>query len=304
MGARKATAITRNELYQRVWSKPLSAVAKDIGVSGNALAKICNRLLVPYPSRGYWSKAHVGKAPDRPPLPPAPEIQAKRVTISAVRAGSRRARTRLSPSIRRDQLLDIAAQLVREGGLHAATMRGIATVAGISETQAYNYFGSREKLLSELARREFARIREIRRAETSRFEDHYAKVRMSNLTYLRQIAQKGGMLQILLSSPQVREMLRREHRKRQRTSLRAHAQSLVEKYGIPWPIALGCTVVLTRLSVRAGHIIADGRISLKSAERLALAMILNGSRRIVGAHRTGGVGGAQGLKAAEHQRVA
>ena len=80
MPRRRSTALTRESIYQRVWSQPLTIVAKEVGLTGNALAKICDRLLVPYPPRGYWAKQSVGKAPDRPPLPPAPEGDG-RVTI-------------------------------------------------------------------------------------------------------------------------------------------------------------------------------------------------------------------------------
>jgi len=53
MSSQSPVAFTREQLYQRVWSKPLSLVGREF-VSGNALAKICSRMLVPYPSRGYW----------------------------------------------------------------------------------------------------------------------------------------------------------------------------------------------------------------------------------------------------------
>jgi hypothetical protein len=58
---RRPIALTRKELYQRVWSEPLAAVAKELGLSGGALAKICNRLLVPYPPRGYWSRSKLAR---------------------------------------------------------------------------------------------------------------------------------------------------------------------------------------------------------------------------------------------------
>jgi AcrR family transcriptional regulator len=298
MAARREIALTRKELYRRVWSKPLSSVAKEVGVSGNALAKICSRLLVPYPSRGHWAKVNGGKHSARPPLPAAPERQTRQVTISSVRAASRRARTRLQPSARREQLIEIAADIVRSEGLHAASMKRIAATAGISETQAYNYFGSRERLFAELARREFATIRAIHRAAADQGHDHYSSITLSTRSYLREIARRGGLLQVLLSNPAVRFMLREEHRKQKHSRLRAHARGLMELYGIPWPIALACTVVLTRLCLRAGHIIADRRISLEAGERLCLAMVLQGSRNIVRAHRGGAVGRAQRLKAA------
>ena len=49
--------IGREELHRRVWDKPLYEVARELGVSGAALAKICDRHLVPRPAAGYWWQA-------------------------------------------------------------------------------------------------------------------------------------------------------------------------------------------------------------------------------------------------------
>ncbi|MED5548464.1 MAG: hypothetical protein VX529_03815 [Pseudomonadota bacterium] len=49
----------------------MSKLAEKLGVSGSYLARICDQLNVPRPSRGYWAKLAVGKAPPAPPLPEA-----------------------------------------------------------------------------------------------------------------------------------------------------------------------------------------------------------------------------------------
>ena len=170
MRIQSTVTFTREQLYQRVWSKPLSLVAEELGVSGNALAKICSRLLVPYPPRGYWAKVSGGKALVRPSLPAAPEVNMRRVTISSERAASRRTRTRLKPSERREQLIDVAKEIILKEGMHAATMKRIAAHAGVSETQAYNYFGSQEKLFVALAIAETAKIRAAQIAEVSQIK--------------------------------------------------------------------------------------------------------------------------------------
>lgn len=273
--------LTRKELYRRVWAQPISAVAQEVGLSGNALTKICNRLLVPYPPRGYWAKATARRSIKKPPLPVAPEIKATHIIIPGERAASRRVRTRLDPEARREQLIGIAEQLVIDGGLHAATMKRIASVAGISETLAYNYFGSREQLFVELARREFQRIRDARQLDLERSRDHYERITRMTRTYLRHIGQRGSLLLTLLSNPEVRAMLRAKRRKEQHDSFHAHAQQLVALYGISKPLALGTTVVLTNLCLRAGKIVADGRIPVATAERLCLGMMLQGSRDIL-----------------------
>lgn len=281
MTKKPAVTLTRKELYRRVWSKPMSAVAKEVGLSGNALAKICNRLLVPYPPRGYWMRSNAGTKVERPPLPAAPEIKATHIITPGARAASRRTRTRLDPEARREQLMQVAERLILENGLHAATMKRIAAIAGISETQAYNYFASREQLFVELARREFARIRDARQKDARRSRDHYERITRTTRTYLHHIGQRGALLQTLLGSPEVRAILREQRRKEQRNNFHAHANELVELYGIPKPLALGTTVVLTTVCLRAGKIIADGRIPVETAERLCLAMVLQGSRDLV-----------------------
>ncbi|MDK1389594.1 hypothetical protein QN224_29885 [Sinorhizobium sp. 8-89] len=63
--------MTREELYELVWSKPMTEVAKDFDVSGSYMARVCTVLNVPRPERGYWAKLAVGKAPARERLPEA-----------------------------------------------------------------------------------------------------------------------------------------------------------------------------------------------------------------------------------------
>jgi len=62
--------ISREELYELVWSTPMMKVAEKSSVSGSYMARVCSLLNVPRPERGYWAKRDVGKAPERPGLPP------------------------------------------------------------------------------------------------------------------------------------------------------------------------------------------------------------------------------------------
>jgi hypothetical protein len=64
--------VSREELYELVWSEPMVRVAEQFKVSGSYMARVCSTLRVPRPERGYWAKLAVGKAPEKPPLPEAP----------------------------------------------------------------------------------------------------------------------------------------------------------------------------------------------------------------------------------------
>ncbi len=53
--------ITREDLYELVWSTPMIKVAEKFEVSGSYLARVCTELRVPRPERGYWAKLAVGQ---------------------------------------------------------------------------------------------------------------------------------------------------------------------------------------------------------------------------------------------------
>lgn len=68
---RETIRLTREELYEQVWAHPMRELAQEYGLSDVGLAKICRRLDVPLPGRGYWAKKDAGRAPARPALPEA-----------------------------------------------------------------------------------------------------------------------------------------------------------------------------------------------------------------------------------------
>jgi len=61
--------LSREDLYELAWSKPISELSKDFGISDVALAKRCRRLGIPLPGRGYWARVDAGQQPYRPKLP-------------------------------------------------------------------------------------------------------------------------------------------------------------------------------------------------------------------------------------------
>jgi len=63
--------VSRDALYELVWSEPMLNVAARFGVSSSYMARVCTALNVPRPGGGYWGKAAVGRAPPSPALPPA-----------------------------------------------------------------------------------------------------------------------------------------------------------------------------------------------------------------------------------------
>ncbi|MEJ2105189.1 MAG: hypothetical protein P8X47_11520, partial [Ignavibacteriaceae bacterium] len=68
----KQIKIERTELYEKIWSKPMTEIAKEYEVSDKAIAKICYKLKIPVPGLGYWRKVETGIKVVKTPLPDIP----------------------------------------------------------------------------------------------------------------------------------------------------------------------------------------------------------------------------------------
>ncbi len=64
------TVVNRDQLYALVWAKPMSHIARDLGVSDVGLAKLCRRMNIPRPPQGFWARP----AERRGKASPLPEI--------------------------------------------------------------------------------------------------------------------------------------------------------------------------------------------------------------------------------------
>lgn len=58
-------AIGRRQLYDLVWSKPRTQLAKELGVSDVMIGKMCRQLNVPAPMPGYWASLAAGPGAKR-----------------------------------------------------------------------------------------------------------------------------------------------------------------------------------------------------------------------------------------------
>jgi hypothetical protein len=64
-----ARQLSRQELYDLVWSTPMRTLAAQFGISDVGLKKTCARAMIPTPDRGYWAKKEAGKQTFQVALP-------------------------------------------------------------------------------------------------------------------------------------------------------------------------------------------------------------------------------------------
>ena len=63
--------LSREQLYEAVWSKPVSRLVEEFAISDRGLAKLCARRNIPTPPRGYWARLESGRRVRRVRLPPS-----------------------------------------------------------------------------------------------------------------------------------------------------------------------------------------------------------------------------------------
>ena len=75
--------LTRMELFDLVWTVPMSALAPRYGMSDVGFKKLCGRHDIPTPGLGYWTKVRFGKRVHRPRLKGDPNEAVSVVVTSA-----------------------------------------------------------------------------------------------------------------------------------------------------------------------------------------------------------------------------
>ncbi len=68
----RGTPVSREALYEAVWTDAVTVVAPRYGLSDVGLVKICKKLGIPVPPRGYWAKVKAGRTTHKLPLPSLP----------------------------------------------------------------------------------------------------------------------------------------------------------------------------------------------------------------------------------------
>ncbi len=76
-----AQTLTRHSLYELVWSKPMTELAKQFGISDVGLRKICVKMNIPLPGAGHWTRVKFGQKVKQANLPKDETVK-QEVTIS------------------------------------------------------------------------------------------------------------------------------------------------------------------------------------------------------------------------------
>ena len=97
--------LTRKELYDLIWSEPMTSVCKRFGLTDNGLRKHCVSMNIPTPPMGYWAKLQNGKEAEKIPLPN--DYQGKKQSVDLREVDTNDVTIDLTPPVSRQKMREM-----------------------------------------------------------------------------------------------------------------------------------------------------------------------------------------------------
>jgi AcrR family transcriptional regulator len=188
---------------------------------------------------------------------------------------SAKPRTRLAPSARIDQLLDVAKQMIVSDGLQSFTMESLARTAAVSSPLVYNYFSSRQALLQALLEREHRVIGRALIAEVGNANSFEEVIRMFIANNFDHHA-PGNILPVLLSQPEIAKSIRELRKQQGMQTARYLVENTAKTYKLTVEQAQLAVTMSSGASIAAAEWVAMNTLDRKQAIDMALAYIKAG----------------------------
>lgn len=255
----------------------MTSLAKDFGMSANGLAKICDRVDIDRPPKGYWANPYSQRTKPHPNSISDPDLV---IEIGGRKRGARRSQSRMTREQRQEQIMESARNIISKEGAHFVSLRRIARELGISEAQAYNCFETRHVLLVEIATRELDTFA-VKRAEVvSRGNNRLSKVIMSTLAYLEEASERGSLVTNLMALSDVRKEIELKRSEITQEIRKKQVNNLVEDRRFSFDEALVRVALFNNLTLRAGGLVSNGKLSKLEAQTLILPPIIKAATQL------------------------
>jgi AcrR family transcriptional regulator len=194
---------------------------------------------------------------------------------------------RLSAAQRREQFLDVAAQLVVEQGADAVTMEAVAARAGVSKALSYRYFDNAGALLVALFEREVIDLDQRIMAAVEQANGFEAKVRATFVGWGGPIEDRGRLLGRLWQVSISAGPLLRARRERDRTINKFWGREVQEAYHLPTPVAETAAAILVQGTNGLLASVIAGRGEQAELIEIYVTMTLGALERLAKAYAVG-----------------
>lgn len=197
---------------------------------------------------------------------------------------STKTRTRLSPEVRKNLILDHAANVVAVEGVSALSMERLGKEAGISKSLVYAYYPSMKELLQILLKREYRRLRDLQNKAAESAETFEQLVRRITTTYLTYMDERGLILERLAAEPSLAMETDPTEYSRE-SAVRYLAKVISDNFGIDMNVALPAVDISFGMPAAAGHYLIRHDVSRQTIEDITVAMIIGSINGLMGNYK-------------------
>jgi TetR/AcrR family transcriptional regulator, fatty acid biosynthesis regulator len=163
-------------------------------------------------------------------------------------------------------------------------MERVGRTAHVSKALVYNYFGSRNQLLSALLERETRMYRRAQRDGAEAAGDVASMVRVTTRAYLDHVAEKGVLIERLMSEPSLADALHQSDVDARQQTVAFLASRLNADGQMPDDIAMMLVDLTLGLTGAGGAYLDRTGCSIDLLEDMLVTMILSNIRAVRESH--------------------
>ncbi|MFN3237198.1 MAG: TetR/AcrR family transcriptional regulator [Pseudomonadales bacterium] len=182
-------------------------------------------------------------------------------------------RTRLDPAVRKQMILDTAANLIATEGMSAVSMERLGREAGISKSLVYTYYPTLQLLLQTLLRQEYQNLRSLQIQAAEAADSIESLVQKITSTYMTYMTERGLILERLAAEPSVAGEADPTEYNRD-SAVNYLADIIHRDYDLELPLAKAVVDISFGLPAAGGHYLVRHDLDQKTVEDITATMIL------------------------------
>jgi AcrR family transcriptional regulator len=208
-----------------------------------------------------------------------------RVRGDVGRAGKKNAsvakrRRRLSPQVRREQIMDAAAELIVNQGYLPLSIEALAQAASSSKALIYTYFATQYDLFNRLLQREIAALATAGVETAAQVSELEPAAVLCGMLYFEYVAKRGPLLHILMTDLYMAEHIDPEATRVGRAILRRLVRLARNTLKLSEKQILAAIEMIAAIPEEAGSLAYHKELDSPTAQQLCHALMLSSVRAL------------------------
>jgi AcrR family transcriptional regulator len=192
--------------------------------------------------------------------------------------GVAKQRRRLTPQLRRAQIMDAAAKLIVKQGYLPLSIEALAQAATASKALVYTYFATQYELFNRLLQREIAGLATAGVETAVRLSDFEPATVLCGMLYFEYVAQRGPLLHILITDLYLAEHIDAEATRLGRALLRRLVRLARKTLKLSDDHILAAIEMIAAIPEEAGSLAFHKELDWPTARQLCHALLLSSVR--------------------------